>query len=76
MAEFLISDVKEITELFDKDEVNTRLGDGWVLLQLRKGVRTDRNYETEQWETEETTIYVLGKYEPKAKVKTPAMVRG
>lgn len=66
MAEFLISDVKEITELLDKDEVNTRLAGGWVLLQLRKGQRTDRNPETGLWETEETTIYVLGNSAAKA----------
>lgn len=60
MAEFVIGDVRKVREFTCKDVVNLHLVDGWVLLLVRQGQETHRNYETDQWESVPSTVYVIG----------------
>ncbi|KPB29045.1 MULTISPECIES: hypothetical protein [Pseudomonas syringae group genomosp. 2] len=60
MADFFISNVKQVRELELEHEVNRHLQDGWVLLLVRPGVSHERNLETGLWESLPSTEYVLG----------------
>jgi hypothetical protein len=60
MTDFLIGDVKKVRELNREELVNRHLADGWVLLLVRQGQESGHNPETGQWQTEPTTVYVIG----------------